>query len=109
MARPKRDFPETSHCESLKICGTCARVSFGLTGEEIEFLKRMISRYGIKAARGWCQADIVRACGGGGLDSEKTEALRILRRHRIRCWATSVTGVDVSFVDECCFLWQPRT
>lgn len=104
MARPKRGFEKTSHCESLKVCGNCSRISFNLNREETTFLEELLDRYGAKTMRRWALKGSVLAPSGARLDPDKTRGARLLRCHEAYC---RTAEVNVSFVDVSCALGLP--
>jgi len=101
-----KDAISSTQAISLKICGTCARVSFGLTEEESKFLSQMMSRYGLGTVVNWLKMGEVKLCGPPQrLDPQKMRVISIINNQAIRCPATNET---VKLVDVHCFLWIPQ-
>ena len=98
-------FSQKPSGKQLKICCTCARVSFSLNREEAKFLTEIIQRCDLQVIRGWLKAKIVKGPGRRGLDVEKMRAIGLIQKHRVRCLAAQAY---VHIIDEACFLWIPR-
>jgi hypothetical protein len=100
-------FSETNREKQLKLCGNCARVSFGLNREEAEFLTKAIRRYNAGIFREWLKMKVVKLPGRRGLvDPEKAQVISLINSHQVHC---STAKVRVNVVDKPCFLWLPKT
>jgi hypothetical protein len=89
--------------KEAKRCGNCARVSFGLNGEETELLKEMVLRYGIQCVLRWFKRGSVGTPGGYGLDYEKNKAVELIRRHQTHC---NPADTKVLWIEPCCYAWR---
>jgi len=96
-------FPETNRKKQLRICGNCARVSFGLNGEEAEFLKETVQYHGAQRMCRWIQRGYVKG-SRGGFDPEKMRAIAIIVKHKANC---KVAAAQVLLIEKHCFLWLP--
>jgi len=106
MAIPKRGFEETSQSESLKVCGHCIHVQFGLSREDQTLLNKLMSWHGVELMRCWLKKGTVMVPGGHHVDQQKTKAVQLINDSRTRCPRAES---DVTFVDYACFAWIPRS
>ena len=51
---------KTGKSETVKVCGNCRRVSFGLNREEAEFLKETVQYHGTERVLRWIKTGSVR-------------------------------------------------
>jgi len=105
MAIPKRDFEETSQSASLKICGTCGRVTFSLSREDQTLLDKLIKWHGVELMRCWLKKGTVMVPGGHRVDLTKTGAVKIILKNPAYC---KVAKTKVFYVSRSCFGWTPR-
>jgi len=105
MAIPKRDFEETSQSASLKICGTCVHVQFGLSREDQTLLNKLMSWHGAELMRCWLKKGTVMVPGGHRVDLTKTGAVKIILKNPAYC---KVAKTKVFYVSRSCFGWTPH-
>jgi hypothetical protein len=105
MNASESSFSETNQKRRLKLCGNCARISFGLNKEEKEFLMETIKFYGLAAMRNWLKLSVVKG-PHGEVNLEKMRVVQTILKHRRFCIAAAV---EVFCVDTQCFLWQSES
>ena len=76
---------KTGKSETVKVCGNCRCVSFGLNREEAEFLKETVQYHGAERVLRWIKAGFVKVPRGDCLGSEKVRAVDIILKHEANC------------------------
>jgi hypothetical protein len=102
MTLPKSFFPEKGESAGvLKVCGTCKRVRFHLTPEELQLLHAVIKDQGFEALRHCTARDYRRNWKS---DASLKAAAELVRTSSLWCRAADAPA---AWADKACFLWIP--
>jgi hypothetical protein len=106
MVRKYSCFEEKGGSESLKLCGTCSRVTFDLSEADQTFLDELIKQHGLPLLQHWIKKGVIMVSGSGRrVDLEKTRAVKIIVENQVYC---KVAKTKVFYVTGNCFAWLPR-
>ena len=109
MNASTRSFEEINRKSTRKLCGNCAHVEFTLTKEEHAFLIKVVNAHSLDVIWGsWIpQKGKVKKVGASRqLDPEKLRFVKMLTAHICYC---PLEKAWVSFIDQDCFRWQPKS
>ena len=109
MNASSRFFSQTSRKYTRKLCSSCAHVEFSLTKEERAFLIKVVNKHRLDVIWGsWIpQKGKVKKVGASRqLDPEKLRFVKTLTAHICYCPREKAW---VSFIDQDCFRWQPKS
>jgi hypothetical protein len=109
MNASARSFAEINRKYTRKLCGNCAHVEFALTKEERAFLIKMVGTHSSDVIWGsWIpqKGNVKKVGASQQLDPEKLRFVKTLMTHISYCPREKAW---VSFIDQDCFRWQPRS